>query len=108
DTNICLDVVLSRKPFAVDAAKIVEQAEKRSFTGVLAAHSFDTIFYLLNKSIGQKKAYVGLKALRRAFGVADVTQTVIDAALQLSWPDFEDAIHYQAARAAGCDAIVTR
>jgi predicted nucleic acid-binding protein len=28
--------------------------------------------------------------------------------LDLEWPDFEDAIHYQAAVAAGCDSIITR
>jgi predicted nucleic acid-binding protein len=32
----------------------------------------------------------------------------IDDALKARWKDFEDAIHYQAAKAAGCDAIITR
>ncbi len=42
------------------------------------------------------------------FEVAPVNQKIIDKALKLKWPDFEDAIHYQAALAEGCDALVTR
>lgn len=108
DTNICFDVVLTRKPFLTDAAKIFQRCEDGYFTGMIAAHSFDTIFYVLRKKIGEQKAYRGLRYIRTIFGIADTTETVIDKALQDKWPDFEDAIHYQTALAAGCQAIVTR
>lgn len=108
DTNICLDAVLNRHPFATSAAKITEQSEKGLFSGLIAAHTFDTFFYILVKNIGQTKAYRGINALRRAFEVAAIDKTIIDNALDLNWPDFEDAIHYQAAIATDCHAIVTR
>ena len=76
--------------------------------GYIAAHSFDTIFYLLRSDFSKAKLYGFLQSLRESFAVAAVTQEAIDNALQLQWPDFEDAIHYQAALQANCDAIITR
>lgn len=108
DTNVCIDAALFRKPFVNDALKIIEASEKGLFTGNLAAHSFDTIFYLLRADFDKTKLYALLDELRKAFDVADVTQSVIDDALALDWPDFEDAIHYEAAINMNCDAIVTR
>ncbi len=40
--------------------------------------------------------------------VAPVTQEVIQSALALSFPDFEDAVQHEAARLAGAQMIVTR
>lgn len=108
DTNICIDAALFRKPFVNEALKIIEGSEKNYFTGHLSAHSFDTIFYLLRSDFDKERLYAFLDELRTAFNVAEVTQSIIDKALQLRWDDFEDAIHYQAALASGCDAIVSR
>jgi|AntRauTorckE6833_2_1112554.scaffolds.fasta_scaffold04710_2 predicted nucleic acid-binding protein len=108
DTNICLDAVLNRKPFAANALEITERAQMGDFVGAVASHSFDTIFYFLRKDAGIAKAYKGLDILRKAFKVASVTQSVIDKAIGGRWNDFEDAIHYYTARASGCDAIITR
>ncbi|MCG2587588.1 PIN domain-containing protein [Rhodohalobacter sulfatireducens] len=108
DTKICLDVILDRKPFAVISGEIINKAELGVFSAFVAAHSFDTLFYILENKIGRKQAYVGIEILRNVCLVADVSKLVIDNALKEKWPDFEDAIHYQAALNSGCDAIVTR
>ncbi len=44
----------------------------------------------------------------RVFQVAAVDGAVLQDALLLAWPDFEDSVTAAAARLAGCDAIVTR
>lgn len=108
DTNVCLDVILNRKPYATPAIELIGRTESGDFSGVIAAHAVDTIFYILSKQLGKRKAYEGISIIREAFNVADVTQSAIDNALQLRWPDFEDAVHYQATLQAGCDAIITR
>lgn len=108
DTNICLDAGLSRKPFYTNALQIIEHSQFGDFSGVIAAHSLDTIFYIINNENSKEESYIVLDGLRRAFSVAPVTQEIIDTALKLKWNDFEDAIHYAAAQAAGCDAIITR
>jgi len=63
---------------------------------------------LWNNRAKTGKAYKGLNLLHKAFGVAAVTQSIIDQAINSKWHDFEDAIHYEAAIASGCDAIVSR
>lgn len=108
DTNVCLDAALGRKPFHLNALKIIESSQYKEFSGLIAAHSLDTLFYLINNKNSKEETYTVLDGLRRAFNVAPVTQDIIDTALHLKWNDFEDAIHYAAAQAANCDAIVTR
>lgn len=108
DTNICIDAIENRKPFDFFALKILDYAEKRKINGFVSAHSFDTLFYILVQNSPRSNVYRAIDGLRKVVSVAPVTQTVIDEALELKWPDFEDAIHYRAAIAAGCDAIVTR
>jgi len=108
DTNICIDAALFRKPFVSNALQIIELSESGAFNGNIAAHSFDTIFYILRKEFTIQKRYALIDQLRSVFEVAPITQNIIDEALILRWPDFEDAIHYCAALNAGCEAIVTR
>lgn len=108
DTNICIDAVITRKPFAANALRIIDLSESGKIDAYVSAHTFDTIFYALRKKISVPQRYALLRELRLAFSVADVSEATIDSALQLEWPDLEDAIHYQAALQADCDAIITR
>lgn len=108
DTNICIDAALIRKPFVSNALRIIELSESGVFNAHIAAHSFDTIFYLLRKDYSISQRYTLIGEFRSVFKVAQVNQEIIDDSLKLKWPDFEDAIHYRAALAAGCDALVTR
>ena len=108
DTNVCLDAAQYRKPFAITALKIFARSEKNDFTGFVAAHTFDTLFYILSKTYSKKQTYDALEGLRGTVQICSVDKTVIDKALNLKWHDFEDAIHYTAAQTAGCQAIVTR
>jgi len=108
DTNVCLDAALQRAPFSVAAIEIIERSQLGEFSAMIAAHSFDTLFYFLRKDKNTNRAYYIINEFRSVFKVAPVTQQVIDDALNARWNDFEDAIHYQAAKAADCDAIITR
>ncbi len=108
DTNICIDAVILRKPFATNALKIIDLSQSGEIEAYVSAHTFDTIFYVLRKKISVQKRYALLRELRSVFKVAAVSGETIDAALNLEWPDLEDAIHYQAAVTSGCDAIITR
>ena len=48
------------------------------------------------------------RTLLGLFEVAPVTRAVLTDALDLDFPDFEDAVLHEAARHAGAGAIVTR
>lgn len=108
DTNICIDAIQKRKPFDVSAQKILDLSERGIIKGFVSAHSFDTIFYILIQLYPKKSVYQAVEGLRKTVSVANVSEKEIDNAINLKWPDFEDAIHYQAAVNVGCEAIVTR
>lgn len=108
DTNVCLDATLFLKPFASSALKIFELTEFRSIELIISAHTFDTIFYLLRNDFSVEKAYELIQELHSASEIGTVNYLIIDQAISLKWPDFEDAIHYLTAVHSKCDAIITR
>jgi predicted nucleic acid-binding protein len=108
DVNVVLDVLLDRHPHATASSAVWALIEERAAEGLLAAHAVTTIHYLLRKEQGPAKARRTLNAILRVFGVAAVDASVIQDALRLPGPDFEDSVTAAAAGAAGCDLIVTR
>jgi predicted nucleic acid-binding protein len=108
DINVVLDVLLDRQPHAEASAAVWAAIESGFAEGLLAAHAVTTIHYLVQKELGAAKAKRTIVAMLRVFGVAAVDGAVIEDALRLSLPDFEDAVTAAAARLAACDYIVTR
>ena len=51
DTNIIIDALANREPYADDAKRIMEKCAAREITGILAAHSIPNLFYILRKKI---------------------------------------------------------
>jgi len=76
--------------------------------GLLAAHAVTTTHYLDAKAVGAPSAHETTEALLSVFDVAPVDASVLRSAAALGWGDFEDAVTAAAARAATCDALVTR
>lgn len=108
DTNVVLDVLLDRQPYAEASAAAWAAVETGNSEGMLAAHAVTTIHYLIRKEVGAIKAKRIVSAIVRVFGVAAVDRTVVQEALQLPLSDFEDSVTAAAARLAGCECIVTR
>ena len=108
DVNVVLDVLLDRRPFVDSAAAIWTAAEEGAAEGVLAAHALTTLHYLNTKAVGSRMASYTTEALLSVFDVAAVDKAVLGDAVQLGWPDFEDAVTAAAARRSRCDVIVTR
>ena len=108
DTNVVLDVLMNRAPHAEQAAQLMVSAEQKEVTGFLGATTVTTIHYLTGKSLGSVAARKHLRTLLSIFDVAPVTWDVLSDALNLNFPDFEDAVLHEAARHAGASAIVTR
>ena len=108
DTNVVLDVLLDRQPYAEASAAAWAAVETGVTEGMLAAHAVTTLHYLIRKEMGVIKAKRTLSGILRVFGVAAVDGAVVHEALQLPFSDFEDAVTAAAARLAGCACIVTR
>ncbi len=108
DVNVVLDILLDRKPHVEASARVWAAIEKGKAEGFLAAHGVTIIHYLLRRERGAAVARRILETILRVVGVAPVDGEVIRRALELSWPDFEDAVAAAAAEASHCDALITR
>ncbi len=74
----------------------------------MSATTVTTIYYLATKSVGAEQARREVRKLLALCAVAPVNRPVLEAAMELDFTDFEDAVLHEAARHAGADAIVTR
>jgi predicted nucleic acid-binding protein len=108
DLNVVLDVLFDRSPHVTEATALWRASKERAAIGLVPAHGFTTIHYLVRHEKGADFARRALADLLTVFQVAAVDEAVIRRAESLNWTDFEDAVVAAAAEAAGCDAIVTR
>jgi len=108
DTNVVLDLLLDREPFADFAAYLFAKVEQSEITGFLCATTITTIHYLLKKALHDEQAETHIQTLLALFEIAPVNRIVIEQALELKFSDFEDAVLNEAARHAGAAYIITR
>lgn len=108
DTNIVLDVLLERRQHAPVAMRLFDWVAERRLDGLLGATTITTIHYLAAKAVGRQDATRHVRTLLALFEIAAVTRPVLEGALGLEFPDFEDAVLHEAARHAGAEGIVTR
>jgi predicted nucleic acid-binding protein len=108
DTNIVLDVLLDREPFATSAALLFSKVERGELLGCLCATTVTTIHYLVYKALGIRQARKHVGSLLSLFEIAPVNRAVFEGALQSDFQDFEDAVIHEASIHAGVEALVTR
>lgn len=109
DTNVLLDFIGRREPFAADATRLLEAAAGGYFTLHVSALSFSHIDYALRKILTPAVRLTSLTQLAQTVEIIPIGRPVIEAALTLGFTDFEDALQYAAARAVpAIAAIVTR
>lgn len=108
DTNVILDALLARQPFAADATQLMAMAERKNIDGLLCATTVTTLYYILAKATSDAVARTRITGLLGLYDSAAVNRSVLQSALHLSFRDYEDAVLHEAAQLAGADAIVTR
>jgi predicted nucleic acid-binding protein len=108
DANVVLDVLAAREPYWKASAKALDAVHGEGVTGLVAAHSVTTIYYLLSKHLDRRKARAAVVELLALLKVAPVDNEVLLTALSLGWDDFEDAVQAAAAIAAGATHLITR
>lgn len=108
DTNVVLDLLLDREPWAKTAATLFAEVELGRLDGYLGATTLTTIHYLATKAVGGERARRHVRSLIALCRVAPINRVVLEEALTLGFTDFEDAVLHEAARHVGADAIVTR
>ena len=108
DVNICLDLLLDRKPHVTSSGQIFEAGEKGSITLVISGLSFDTLFYIMRPALGARKSIEKLQLLHRYVHTGTIDHKTVEQALASGWPDLEDALQYYCALHNDCRFLITR
>ncbi len=113
DTNVLLDFLMRRAPFAVEAAELFQLAEERKIWLYCSSLSFSQAHYILRKVVGTSKSLDLLTDIADIVTIIAVDSRNVNDALRSSFTDFEDALQYFAVMAEAeaestIKAIVTR
>lgn len=108
DTNIILDIITQREPFAAGSAAVWNLMEHGSLDGHASVISFNNVFYIARKTLGLKEARKALRIMRDTVHAVPLDEKTLDKAIDAEFEDFEDAIQFFSAIKCGADALVTR
>lgn len=109
DTNVLIDFLANRKPFALDAAALFDYSLKKKVTLYIATVSNNNIYYILRQSCSHVETIKILSELHEWTEAIDVTKDIIQKAIHAEFKDFEVAIQYFSAKSVQkIDCIVTR
>ena len=109
DTNIVLDYLLEREPYAESAKKIVVGCKQKKVIGCIAAHTVSNMFFILRKTYSVEDRRTILKDICKLFDVEGIDRLKIIQALDNSdFKDFEDCLQMQCAKSFRADYILTR
>ncbi|MDB6056129.1 MAG: hypothetical protein JWN25_3652 [Verrucomicrobiales bacterium] len=109
DSDVALDHLSDRQPFAEYAHRLFALAELGEITICLSSLSFSNLYYILRKLKGHADTLTLLADLKKLVRVSSVSESEIQAALSSNFRDFEDAIqHFSAVAEGEILAIVTR
>jgi predicted nucleic acid-binding protein len=108
DINVILDVLQKREPFYQSSASLLGLAENGQMRGFVSSHTITTLFYLLRKQRGTSEARAVITSLLQILKVAAVDESTVQQALNLDYPDFEDAVQMICALQLKADYLVTR
>jgi len=108
DTDVTLDFLLKRQPFADDALAIWLACARGQCTGYVSSITPVNVYYIARKIAGADQARQYVADLLTIARVSVVDDAVLRQAQAAPVADFEDAVQIAAAVASGLDAIVTR
>lgn len=111
DTNIMLDHILGRQPFADDAEKLMLLLSLNELEGWCGVSQYTDLFYVLTHGAGKvapDAAKDSIRLMRTAVHGCSLSDEDAENALDSTWADFEDACIYQMALKVEADALITR
>lgn len=107
DTNIVLDLLLQR-PGYKESAKILELQEQGKIRTCVSVLTIVNAAYIYRKSVGATLVVVNLRYLSAFLEVLPMDNDMLQKAISMEGPDFEDLFQAVCASTNGCDVIITR
>ncbi|MDB5328431.1 MAG: hypothetical protein JWM57_4000 [Phycisphaerales bacterium] len=108
DTNIVLDLLLDRAPFAEEAEQLWAAVDDGLIRGAIATFSIPTIHYIVARHHSPARASDAVWACITSFDLCATYRENIIAAAKMNGPDFEDSLQITTAVTDFLDGIITR
>jgi predicted nucleic acid-binding protein len=109
DTNVILDYVLKREPFAADALTCLDRLIIAKAKVWLTASTVTDIYYITRRTLHDlAKAKAVIAKLLNAFQISGVDKTDCLSALNNGLNDYEDALVSVCAKKVKAEYIITR
>ena len=109
DTDVVLDFLAGRQPFALNAAMIFTLGQERKVQLFISPLTFSNCYYILRKVAQHEKVIEKLVDLLDFVDITRMNKRSVERALKSEFKDFEDALqNYSAIENEKIDAIITR
>jgi predicted nucleic acid-binding protein len=108
DTNVILDLIQQREPWALDAALLLDLVARGTARGFISAHAVTTVYYIVEKAAGRAAANTAVGDVLQLLTVVPLNTADFQRALAMPLEDYEDAVQVAACLRAGADYLVTR
>ena len=108
DTNVVLDFLLDRAPFADAAAALWQANDDGQIEAYISVVTPVNVFYIARKLKGAATARQLVESLLSACRVCAPDRSALLSALALPVKDYEDAVQVVSAQAEMLDALITR
>jgi len=92
DTNLILDFLSAREPFAENANLIFNLAYNHEIELFASSQSILTSHYILKKAFAENKVRASLSEILEIIEVVSVNESILRKALKSKHKDYEDAV----------------
>ena len=108
DTNVLLDVLLSREPWYQQGSALWQLHDQGQIKGFITSTTVTDIFYISRRYTNATGALDAVNTCLATFFIISIGRDELEQAAQLPNSDFEDNLQIVAAESTNLDAIVTR
>ncbi|MCH7535561.1 MAG: PIN domain-containing protein [Bacteroidetes bacterium] len=97
DTDVIIDLLIDRLPFANSASKIFDLADKKKIKLCTSTLCINNVYYIVRKIHDDKKTRNVISDLLEIVDILNETKSDILNALESDFKDFEDATQHSVA-----------
>jgi predicted nucleic acid-binding protein len=108
DTNVVLDVILAREPWAGEARPVYAARDAGQVELLVLASTLTDVYYIARKQVGRDRAHTSVRECVRVYTILPLTRELVERALTRNSGGFEDDVQMVAAEVERLDYLMTR
>ncbi|MEN9699907.1 MAG: hypothetical protein RLZZ301_1105 [Bacteroidota bacterium] len=108
DTNIIIDLLGHREPFATDAQRLFQKAERNELSLCVSTLSLANAYYALTRTYKIEAAKNYLQLFKLLVEVVPFDEKAVELALNTKFDDLEDGFQHAMALQSQSSVLITR